>query len=107
MSTNYDCPDCGNKDILCDCIHSGKACRECETDPNAVMVEGNCFFCMCEGKPVQMDFRAKDMFNTALHVAQLGQKRRALGLPPPIFSEKAVWYVQPLHELYMIGFGKN
>jgi len=106
MSTKYDCPDCGNEDILLKCVHAEYTCPECERDPLSIMLNGKCFLCMCEGEPDQLEFKAKDMFDIALDAALLGKKRRAIGLSPAILSEKAVWYVKTLHELFMVGFGE-
>lgn len=101
--SNEICQKCRN-DSVQTCEHAGGACAECETDPNCVMLGSDCFFCLCDGEPDNIEFKGKYVLDLALDAVKLGRKRKGLGLPPPVVAPKAAWYVERLHELFMAGY---
>ena len=97
------CQNCGNDGVQL-CRHADRACTECGIDPNCVMLGSDCFLCLCDGESDHIEFKAKYMLDLALDAVKLGRKRRNFGLPPPVLSKKAQWYVEILHELFMAGY---
>lgn len=97
------CPICQNDDTCLLCEHTAPlTCVECERDENAVVISGDCFFCLCEGKIADnFDYKPRDVLGRALEVAELGEKRKKLGLSPPILKNDIY---RELHKLFMYGY---
>ena len=113
--SSYNCPNCGNKNILQNCEHTinpltghnTDTCKECETDPNSVMLGSDCFFCICQGwKKDHIEFKPRELLYTALEATELGKSRKSKNLPPPTLSKDVVWYIEILYKLFMTGYDR-
>lgn len=93
------CPKCGNSiDISCEHVASN-TCIECERDDNHVIIDGECFFCLCEGKSKdKFEYKPRVIMYRALEVVKLGKMRRKLGLHPPKLVNT---FYDDLYELFM------
>lgn len=93
------CPECGN-DIRLLCEHvAPNTCTECERDDNHVVIDGECFFCLCEGKVQDnFDYKPRAVTSRAIEAVKLGKIRRKLKLPPPSLVNT---FYDDLHKLFM------
>lgn len=105
MSKHSYCPECGNNTRIA-CKHAiNISCIECEKDYNSIIIEQECFFCLCEGETQdKFEYKPREIANRYLQVARLGKNRRKLGLEPPILFNGRENRYADLYELFMYGY---